>query len=404
MALTVKGCARLTRRGRYLDEHGLYLQVHSPTNRSWLLRYELNGKKRWMGLGSAATFSLAEARERARQARQLLADGLDPLELRRAERIRRQLEAARNKTFAVVAQEYYDAHAASWSNVKHRQQFLNTLTTYAYQTLGELPVATIDEPMVLAVLQPIWASKTVTAKRVRNRIAAVLDFATAAGYRKGTNPARWEGHLEHLLAAPDKIARVSHHGALPYRELPTFMAELSQQQGVAARALEFTILTAVRTGETLGARWSEIDLQAKIWSIPAARMKAARPHQVPLVERVVALLQALPRDPSDVVFVGACQGGEISNVGMYRALRRMGRDGITVHGFRSTFRDWCAEQTAVPNRIAEMALAHQVGSEVERAYLRSDLFDKRARLMQLWAQFCSQPARAAEVVPLRAVP
>jgi integrase len=399
MALTVKRIAKLTSRRRYLDSDGLYLQVLSPSNRSWLLRYEFRGKKRWMGLGSLATFSLEEARARARKARQLLADGIDPLEVRKAERNRQILEAARNKTFATVAQEYYETHEASWSNRKHRQQFLNTLRDYAFPILGALPVADIDEPVILSVLRPIWATKTITAKRVRNRIASVLDFAAAAKYRTGTNPARWEGHLEHLLAAPDKIAAVNHLAALPYTEIAAFLSELRELPGVPARALEFAILTAARTNEVIGARWSEIENST--WIISAARMKSEREHRVPLSTRALNLLSALPRE-GEFIFVGPKAGTAIGALAMLRVLRRL-RSDVTVHGFRSTFRDWAAEQTAFANHVVEMALAHAIGDKVEAAYRRGDLLDRRRQLMEQWASYCAQPQRAGEVVSLRGV-
>jgi integrase len=398
MALTVKRLSKLTRPGRYLDGNGLYLQVISLTNRSWLLRYELRGKKRWMGLGSVATFSLEEARARARKARQLLADGIDPLDARRAERAQQAAAAARNKTFSAVAAEYFDAHAGGWSR-KYRVNWQRTLATHAYPSIGSLPVAAIDEPLVLSVLQPVWASKTITAKRVRLRIASVLDFAAAAGYRTGSNPARWEGHLEHLLAAPEKIVRVKHLNALPYSGLPAFLTELRACPGFPARALEFTILTAARTNEVIGARWSEIDLNAPQWTIPAERMKMGREHRVPLAKQAIALLRALPRE-GEFVFVGSKAGRPIGEIAMWRVLRRLRAD-TTVHGFRSTFRDWAEERTSFPAVVAEQALAHTIGNATERAYRRTTLFDHRIRLMQAWADFCDKP-HAAQVTPIRA--
>jgi integrase len=399
MPLTLKRIARLTRPGRYLDAHGLYLQVMSATNRSWLLRYELRGKKHWLGLGSLATFTLEEARQRARRARQLLADGINPLDAKRAERAQQAIAAAKNKTFSAVAAEFFDAHAGSWSR-KHHAAWQRTLATHAYPSIGNLPVAAIDEALVLNVLQPIWGSKTVTAKRLRLRIASVLDFASAAGYRNGSNPARWEGHLQHLLAAPEKIATVRHMPALPYTELPAFLTEIRALSGFPARALEFAILTAARTGEVTGARWSEIDLINATWTIPGARMKAGKEHRVPLSRQAVALLRALPRE-SQFVFVGPKAGTAIGAIAMWRCLRRL-RNDIAVHGFRSSFRTWVEEQTSFPAVIAEEALAHVIGNAVQRAYRRTDLFNKRQRLMQMWADFISAPRTKAAITPIRA--
>ena len=395
MALTTKKVAALRQRpGRYLDQHGLVLQVFSPTSASWLLRYQRAGRERWLGLGPLHTFGLMEARDRARRARALLADGIDPLEQKRA-------EAAKNVTFAVCAQQYFDAHEGSWTNRKYRQQFLATLQEYAYPTLGGLPVAAIDEALVLAVLRPIWRTKTVTAKRVRNRIAAVLDYASASKLRTGTNPARWEGHLEYLLPQPEKIATVKHLAALPYAEIAGFMAALRAAKGVAARALEFTILTAARTTEAIGARWEEFDLEAKTWTIPAARMKMKEKHRVPLSPRAVALLSALFTEADNPhVFIGPNPGSAISSIAMYRVLRRLNPT-VTVHGFRSTFSDWAHETTSYPNHVIELSLAHTVGNAVERAYRRGDLFDKRRKLMAAWAQYCSTVIPEGAVVPLR---
>jgi len=397
MTLSVKKIAKLTARGRYFDAHGLYLQVISPTNRSWLLRFELNGRKRWMGLGSAATFTLAEARERALAARKLLADKIDPLDARRTERAQLAAAAAKSRTFAQVANEFFDTHSVSWRNRKHHRDFLNSLRHAAL--LAAQPIASIDEALVLATLQPLWLQKTITAQRLQQRIKLIMDFAVAAGYRSaGPNPARWE-HLKHLLPAPDKITVVKHMPALPYAELSTFMAELRAVPGTAARALEFLILTAARTGEVLGARWSEIDLDAEQWTVPGARMKAGKPHRVPLSCQCVSMLHALPRE-GEFVFVGAKAGRPVGGVAMYRVLRQL-RSDITVHGFRSTFRVWSEERTAFATVLAEQALAHSIGSAVQKAYRRTDLFEQRVRLMQAWADFACTPSVVGAVVPLR---
>jgi integrase len=402
MKLTVKHVAKaLKHPGRYGDGNGLYLQVMTAGRGSWLLRFERNGRERAMGLGSTADFSLAEARQRARAARQLLADGVDPLEQRRAERAHRAAEAAKSVTFKQVAEQYAEAHAAEWNNRKHREQFINTLKAYAYPTIAALPVSAVDEPLILKILTPIWKQKTVTAKRVRNRIASVLDYAAAAKLRTGTNPARWEGHLEHLLPKPEKVRTRRHHAALPYREVASFMTQLRGVDGVAARALEFLALTASRTGEVVGAQWCEIDLGEQTWTVPPERMKAGKEHRVPLSDRAIELLKALPREAgNENVFIGVTLGSSISSNSMYRVMKRLRSDAV-VHGFRSTFRTWADEQTSYPHHVVEQALAHTIGSAVERAYRRGDLFEKRAKLMQAWAAYCSAPIKTSAVVPIR---
>jgi integrase len=375
----------------------------SPSNRSWLLRYEIDGKKRWMGLGALADFTLDEARERARQARQLLADGIDPLVRRQEERATRALQAGKAITFQDAAQQYFDQHERKWKNAKHRAQFLSTIKEYAFPVLGKLPVGAIDTGLVLKAVEPIWHEKTETASRVRGRIESVLDWATVRGYRTGDNPARWKGHLSEVLPARGEIAKVQHHPALPFAEVPAFMADLARRDGMSARALEFTILTAARTGEVIGARWSEIDIAAKVWTVPAGRMKGQREHRVPLSDRACAILKSLPRE-ADHVFPGTNKGEAISNMAMTTVLRRMGKSDITVHGFRSTFRDWAGEVSNFPIHVIEQALAHTVGNAVERAYRRGDLFDKRRKLMADWARFCStKPADGgSNVTPIRA--
>jgi integrase len=400
MSLTLKQVAAKLAPGRYGDGHGLYLQVGPNGNKSWLFRYEVAGRERWMGLGSVATWNLGEARDRAREQRQLIDRGVDPLAARTAEKAAKALEAAKLITFADAADQYYAAHEASWSNAKHRQQFKNTLADYVLPKIGRLSVASIDTGEVLKCIEPIWKTKTVTANRVRGRIESVLDWATVRGYRKGDNSARWKGHLSEVLPAVGKVARTAHHAAMPYAELPAFMAKLAEAQGVPARALEFLILTAARTSEVLKAVWSEFDLNAKVWTIPAARMKAGVDHRVPLSDRAVALLEALPRE-AEFVFVGARAGTSIV-FAMSRCLKRITANGETVHGFRSTFSDWAHETTGYSNHVIEQALAHAVGNAVERAYRRGDMFDKRRRLMADWARYCSTPAveEGATVVAL----
>lgn len=402
MALTTKRIARLAKAGRYGDGHGLYLQVASRANRSWLLRYERGGRERWMGLGPLHTIDLQEARERARRARQQLLDGIDPLEARSAARAASALAAAKAITFEAAAQSYFDAHERSWKNAKHRAQFLSTMTAYVYPKIGKLSVAAIDTGLVLKCIEPIWADKTETANRVRGRIEFVLDWATVRGYRTGDNPARWKGHLAEALPARDKIQKTEHHAALSFDELPAFGAELKRREGTAARALEFLILTAARTGEVIGATWDEIDLKTKVWTVPAGRIKGGKEHRVPLSEQALEILRLLPTEKDNpFVFIGSSQGTGLSNMAMAAVLKRMGRTDITVHGFRSTFRDWAAERTNYPNHVVEMALAHVVGDKVEAAYRRGDLFDKRRRLMADWGKFSATPTLATQIDNVR---
>lgn len=399
--LTTLMVRKLTKPGRYGDGGGLWLQVRDGGRRSWLLRYMLDGRARQMGLGAEADVPLAEARDLAREARKLARSGVDPIEQRRE---RRRAGQGAGMTFRDVAQLYIAAHEATWRNDKHRAQWTSTLDTYAHPVLGGLPVQAVDTGAVLRVLEPIWREKPETASRLRGRVESVLDYATARGWREGDNPARWRGHLANLLPSRAKVAAVEHHAALPWQEAPAFMARLAGQEGVGARALAFTILTAARTGEALGATWGELDLDAAAWTVPARRMKAGREHRVPLSAPALAVLRALrPGDarPDAFVFPGAKEGQPLSNMAMAAVLRRMGRGDLTVHGFRSTFRDWCAEQTAYPREVAEAALAHTLRDKVEAAYRRGDLFERRARLMAEWAGYLARPAAPAEVVPMR---
>jgi integrase len=402
MALNARQVDALKAAGRYGDGHGLYLQITPSGAKSWLLRYERNGRERWMGLGPLHTVSLKEAREGARRARQQLLDGTDPIEARRSERAKAALEASKAVTFEEAATTYFDAHQAKWRNAKHRNQFISTLKEYVFPKLGKLAVADIDIGSVLSVLEPIWPTKTETASRVRSRIEAVLDWAAVRKLRTGDNPARWKGNLQHVLPARSRLAKPQHHAALPYAEIPHFMASLRKREGVAARALELTILPAARTGEVVGARWDEIDLTARTWTVPGNRMKAGREHRVPLSDEAVDILKALPREKSNpYVFIGPRAGG-LSNMAMAAVLRRMDYVDITVHGFRSTFRDWTAESTAFPNHVVEMALAHTVGNKVEAAYRRGDLFEKRRKLLSEWTRYCATENKGrAGIVPIR---
>jgi integrase len=354
-----------------------------------------------MGLGPIHTYTLPEARALATEKRQLLKHGIDPLDEARKE----EQAKATVMTFREAADECMKALEPGWKNRKHRDQWKSTLETYAYPKIGHMPVADIDTPHVYDVLKTIWTAKPETASRVRSRIARVLDWAKAAKYRSGDNPAAWKGHLENLLASPSKVKKVRHHAALPYAELPQFMSELSDRKGTAARALEFTILTAARTGEVIDAVWGEIDFEAKAWTVPAGRMKAAKEHRVPLSNRAFDLLKGLPReDGNDHIFIGPNKGAGLSNMAMAALLERMKRDDITVHGFRSSFRDWAGNETHYPRDLIETALAHIIGNQAERAYRRSDALEKRRRLMLDWAKYCYMPARKgdATIVSLRA--
>lgn len=370
------------------DGDGLYLQVSKIGTKSWVFRYQLAGRARELGLGSIRTFTLQEARERARRCRQLLADGVDPIAQRDVERQQQRLEAARAQTFDQCAAAYIAAHRAGWKNAKHAEQWENTLAAYASPAFGALPVADIDTAAVMRALGPIWNTKTETASRVRGRIEKVLDWATVQGFRTGENPARWRGHLDKLLPKRSKVQKVQHHPALPYAEAPAFMAKLRAQEGIAARALEFLILTATRTGEVIGAQWDEFDLDAGSWTIPAERMKAGKEHEVPLSARALEIVQGLAKmRPGGYVFPGRRPRDPLSNMALLALLKRMGRSDLTAHGFRSTFSDWAHETTSFPGEVIEMALAHTIRNKVEAAYRRGNLREKRRELMDAWAVF-----------------
>lgn len=390
--LSAKGVQNLKRPGYHPDGGGLYLQISPAGTKSWIFRYTLTGRSREMGLGSAAAFTLEEARQRAQDARKLLADRIDPIAARNAQRAQEALDNARSISFRECWTQYIASHRAGWKNAKHADQWTNTLEAYCGPIAGALPVADVDTAIVLKVLEPIWTKIPETARRLRARMENVLDWATVRTFRTGDNPARWRGHLQKLLPALQKKTRVRHHPALPYDQAAAFIAELRQQQGTASRALEFLILTAARTNEVIGARPGEFDLAKAVWTIPAERMKAGREHRVPLSPRAVEIIKAQPK--GDYVF-------PLSNMAMLELLKRMDRTSITVHGFRSTFRDWAAETTGYPREVCEMALAHTIGNATEAAYRRGDLFDKRRRLMDEWAKFCNQIPRGGTVTPIR---
>jgi integrase len=326
-----------------------------------------------------------------------LLDGVDPIDAKRAAKAAKALAAAKTVTFAAAFQQYYNAHEAGWKSKKHRSQFKNSIKNYAIPVIGKLAVADVDTGQVLKVIEPLWQTKTETASRVRSRIEQILDWCGVRGYRSGENPARWRGHLEHLLPARGKIQKTVHHAALPYGELPALMLALTAQEGVAAKALQFTILTAARTGEVLGATWDEIDFGNALWKIPGVRMKNGKPHTQPLSDRALEILRGLPRETDNAaVFIGSNRA-HVSSSAMPRLLERMGRTDIVVHGFRASFKTWAGERTRFASEIIEMSLAHTVGNAVEQAYQRSELLDKRRRLMQAWATYCStRPADAAK--------
>lgn len=403
--LSAKAVEKKSKPGYYADGGGLYLQVSPSGSKSWLLRFMINGKAREMGLGSLRGVSLAEARDKAADCQRLLANRLDPIDARDSERARQAPEAAKSITFSECAERFIKAHEAGWKNEKHVAQWQNTLTTYCSPIVGSVPVQNVDTGLVLKVLEPIWTKKPETASRMRGRIERVLDWAKARGHRAGDNPARWRGHLDKLLPTLEKRKRVKHHPALPYRGIGRFVAKLRAEEGTGARALEFLILTATRTAEVIGARWPEIDLDAAVWTVPAERVKAHIEHRVPLSPQAVKLLRSLKAKRADTeafVFSGMRAETPLSNMALLALLGRMGRDDITVHGFRSTFRDWASECTNYPREVCEMALAHTISNAAEAAYRRGDLFDKRRRLMAEWAKYCGDNGKPlGVVVPLK---
>jgi integrase len=393
------------KRGYYGDGGGLYLRVAPGGAKGWIFRYGGRGRRRDMGLGGYPAIGLAKARELAGDCRSVLAVGLDPIAVRKEKRLAAAVEAAKAMTFDECATAYICAHEVGWRNLKHRQQWRNTLATYVTPVVGRLPVSAVDTGLVLKVLEPIWTRKPETASRVRGRMEGVLDWAKVRGYRTGENPARWRGHLDHLLPAKTKVRKVEHHAALPYARIGAFLAALRKQKGISSRALEFLVLTASRSGEALGAVWDEVDMGAKVWTIPPGRMKAGKEHRVPLSDATLAVLQQMHDiRHSDYVFPGGRDRRPLSEMSLFMLLRRMGHGDITAHGFRSTFRDWAAEQTNFPREVAEMALAHAVGDAVERAYARTDLFERRRKLMDAWAAYSAKvETDAGKVVALARV-
>ena len=397
--LTAIEVKRITEPGRHPvgTVPGLMLMVRENGVKGWVLRTMIKGTRADIGLGGYPGVTLADAVKRARELREDIAKGLNP-------RAEKKAAKAAVMTFQRAADEYIKLHRAGWKNAKHAQQWENTLATYVHPTIGTLPVKDVDTPHVLEILKPHWNTKNETMVRVRNRIELVLAWAMASGHReRGLNPAAWRGHLDHALPKPSKVNNRQHHAAMPWQDVPEFMRKVAQVEGMSARCLEFTILTACRSGEARGATWEEIDLGGKVWNIPADRMKAGRAHRVPLADRVVKLLEALPRiEGETLVFPGSKEKTPLSDMSLTMLLRRHA-PGFTAHGFRSSFRDWAAETTSYPGEVCEMALAHAVGDAVEAAYRRGDLFAKRAALMQDWAAYATKPQEAAgTVTPIRA--
>lgn len=402
--LTAVKVAKLREPGRYADGGGLYLQISQWRTKAWLFRFERGGRERQMGLGPADLLSLAAARERAKAARLLLLDGLDPIEHRKAARSVARVAEAKHVTFEHCAEAFIRSHAPGWRNLKHDAQWRSTLKTYAYPIIGQLPVADIDTPLILKVLQPIWHEKTETANRLRGRLEQILDWARVSHYRSGDNPAKWRGNLKHLLADKARIAPTKHRAALQFKALPAFARALRESDDLSARALEFLILTAARTGEVCLARPAEIDRSERLWIVPGSRTKSGREHRVPLSDRALEILETIGAFDAgrSYVFPGRLRGA-LSNMAMLKMLKSS-HPTLTVHGFRSTFKDWAAETTMHENIVTEMALAHVVGDETEAAYRRGDLFEKRRALMDDWAEFCSgwPEGRVVSLRPRRA--
>jgi len=369
---------------------GLGLKVMPSGSRAWVLRVVVSGKRREYGLGGYPSVTLASARERARAMLDQLFEGIDPAEAKKRAKSALAAQRAKAVNFKTLAEQYISQHEASWKNAKHAAQWTSTLETYVYPVCGHMVAADIGTATVLRVLEPIWKEKTETASRLRGRIEAVLDYAAAKGLREGPNPARWKGNLALTLPAKRKISPVEHHPAIPVQDMAKFFKSLQQREGTAARALEFLVLTAARSGEVRGAQWSEIDLAKKIWRLPAERMKAKREHRVPLSTQAIKLLKSLPsKETGGLVFPGSKATAKLSDMALTALMRRMEMNAVP-HGLRSSFRDWVGEMTPHPREVAEMALAHKVANLVEAAYMRSDLFEKRRSMMHDWAKFLSK--------------
>lgn len=401
--LTALRVAKETTPGYYGDGKNLWLQVRSNGGKSWVFRYTFGGKAKMLSFGPVELLKLDKAREKAALARAKILDGIDPGEERKQEKLERIEKATRKLTFKEAAAQYIESKKLGWKNAKHAQQWENTLASYAFPEFGDTPVRDITTDHVKKCLVPIWATKNETASRLRGRIEAVLGWATVHGHRTGDNPARWEGYLENVLAAPSRVQKVKHHPALPFNQITSFMAQLKPMEGYGARALEFCILTAARSGEVRGATWSEIDLDSGVWIIPKERMKARKEHRIPLSGAALKLLRELPRmEGSEYVFPSP-RMKMLSDMSISAVLKRMKITDITVHGFRSTFRDWAGETTSFPREVVEHALAHQLKDQAEAAYARGTLLAKRAKLMEAWANYCEAKPKARNVVKLKGV-
>ena len=372
---------------------GLYLYVNDSGARAWVLRTMVGSKRRHMGLGGFPDVTLAQAREKARKAKYEIAQGIDPIAQRKAATSQLQAQQATEKTFRQASEGYLSAHGDTWRNPKHRAQWAATLETYVFPVMGKMLVKDVAQEQVLSALEPIWKTKNETASRVRGRIESVLDWATVRKYRSGENPARWRGHLDMLLPAPSKVKKVEHHRALPMDDMPKFISLLCEREGTAARALEFAILCAARSGEVRGAKWSEVDMDAGVWTVPAERMKAGKQQRVPLSESAIRILSTQPRDQGNELVFPAPRGGQLSDMSLTAVMRRM-QVAAVPHGFRSTFRDWARERTNFPRDLAEQALAHALDNKVEAAYRRGDALEKRREMMDAWGKFCSNGSAA----------
>ena len=386
--------------GKFEDGGGLRLVVSNTGAKKWILRFTIDGRRREMGLGSFPDVGLGEARGKAIEYRKQAKDGVDPIEAR-------QIEPEKTPTFTTCAARYIRAHRRGWKNAKHARQWVSTLKTYARPEIGKKKVDAITTEDILKILSPVWTIKTETAKRVQGRIENILDYAAAHKYRDSSNPARWRGHMDKLLPRPTRVKKVTHHPAMPHSEVPAFMTELSGNGSLSALALRFLILTATRTSEVLQAQWNEIDQEAAIWTIPAERMKTRREHRVPLTDATLSILAALPRiEGNPYIFPGARYGRPLSNMALLQLMRGMGygvngdRGDYVPHGFRSSFRDWSGEVSSFPRDVAEMALAHVIENKVEAAYRRGDLFAKRRKMMQDWADYLDKLKAGAEIVPI----
>jgi integrase len=384
--LSTRFVETVKRAGFYADGGNLYLDFKDPPGKNWVLRYKRDGRARDHGLGSYPVVRLAEARESAIDKLRQIRAGIDPIDQAKAQRLALKVERHKAMTFRACAEAYIRTHEAAWKNPKHAAQWPSTLETYVYPVFGELPVAAVDSALVMKVLEPIWTSRTETASRVRGRIEAILDWAKTSGYRTGENPARWKGHLDNLLPNKTKIAPVENHPALHYNDLAAFMATLTEADGMGALALRFAILTVARTSEVIGARWEEFNLAERLWIIPGMRMKAGKEHHVPLSDAVLEILDFLKTLPASPFVFQSSPRRPISNMAMLMCLRRKGRTDLTVHGFRSTFSDWCAERTHFASELREMALAHTIPNKAEAAYRRGDMFEKRRQLMDAWGE------------------